>query len=90
MGTYKTERKIAAPAGMVFDAIAHVSKFKEIAPHITKVEMLSDVQKGIGSKFRETRMMKGRESSTVLECTEYDENRRVRHDVGYDIHNRIF
>ena len=92
MGSYKTERTIAAPVEMVFDAIAHVGKFKEVAPHIVKVEILSDIEKGVGSKFRETRVMKGRESSTVLECTEYEENKRVRFvsDEGGTIWDTVF
>jgi len=78
MPTRSTKRIIKAPVEKVFDAVAHIGKFKEIAPHITKVEILSAVQKGVGLKFRETRIMNGREASTDLECTEYVENERVR------------
>ena len=73
-----TQRHINAPVAKVFDAVAHIGKFKEIAPHISKVEILSDVEKGVGLKFRETRVMNGREAATVLDCTEYVENERVR------------
>lgn len=76
--TRSTTRIIKAPVEKVFDVVAHIGKFKEIAPHIVNVEILSDIDKGVGLKFRETRTMNGRESATDLECTEYIENDRVR------------
>jgi len=43
-----------------------------------KVEILSGVKWGAGTRFRETRLMKGKEVTTELEMTEYIENDRVR------------
>lgn len=85
-------KEIRAPIEMVFDAVAHVGTFKEVAPHILKVEMLSEVSKGVGAKFRETREMNGKQSSTVLECTQYQENHLVRFiaDEGGTIWDSLF
>ena len=42
------------------------------------MEFLSDRETGAGTRFRETRIMRGRESSTVLEVTEFVDDDRVR------------
>lgn len=71
-------RTIRAPADVVFSTVADIGQFSKAVPHIVKVEFLSDVRSGLGTRFRETRLMKGRESRTELEVTEYQPNRRVR------------
>lgn len=43
-----------------------------------KVKFLSDVKSGGGTRFLETRVMKGRESTTELEVTEFVESEHVR------------
>lgn len=40
--------------------------------------MLSDVTTGVGTRFRETREINGKEAATELEVTEYDENKHIR------------
>ena len=71
-------RRIDAPADVVFRTVAHVEQFSQAVPGILRVEFLSQAKSGVGARFRETRMMMGREASTVLEVTEYVENERVR------------
>ena len=71
-------RRIDAPADAVFRTVAHVEQFSQAVPHILRVEFLSEVKSGVGTRFRETRMMMGREASTELEVTEYVENERLR------------
>lgn len=71
-------RRIEAPADVVFRTVAHVEQFSQAVPGILRVEFLSEVKSGVGARFRETRMMMGREASTELEVTEYVENERVR------------
>ena len=78
MTTTIVTRKIKAPIEKVYKTVADISQFSEAIPHITKIEFLSDIKSGIGTKFRETRLMKGKESSTELEVTEYVENDRIR------------
>lgn len=81
-------RTINAPVDVVFKTVADISNFSKAIPHIVKVEMLSDVASGVGTRFRETRNMNGREASTELEVTEYEENDRVR--LVCDTHGTVW
>ncbi len=92
MPKIKIAKIIKAPIEKVFDGVAHVDNFKDAAPHIIKIEMLSETTHGIGTRFKETRIMNNRESSTILECTEYDKNNHVRFiaDQGGTIWDSIF
>ena len=71
-------RNIKAPIELVFKTVANISEFSKAIPHIVKVEYLSDIKSGVGARFRETRLMKGKETPTELEVTEYVKNDRVR------------
>lgn len=71
-------RTITAPVDVVFRTIADIREFSKVIPEITNVEFLSAQQIGVGTRFRETRLMKGREMHTVLDVTEYVENDRIR------------
>ena len=78
MANVTVTRSIDAPVDVVFRTVAHVELFSQAVPGILRVEFLSEVKSGVGARFRETRMMMGREASTELEVTEYVENERVR------------
>lgn len=78
MSRTRVRRTINAPVEKVFDTVAHIENFAEAIPHITNVEFLTESHRGTGTRFRETRVMKGREATTELEVTEYDENDKVR------------
>ena len=78
MGKTTATRLIKAPVDKVFKAISDVKTFEETNPNIVKIELLSDQSSGVGTKFRETRNMNGREATTELEFTEYAENEHVR------------
>ncbi len=81
-------RKIDAPADLVFETVADVEKFADVIPEIVRVEFLSGPRSGVGTRFRETRRMRGRESSTDLEVKEYEANRRIR--LVADSHGTIW
>ena len=81
-------RTIAAPIDLVFRTVAEIEHFSKAIPDIVKIEMLSDVNKGVGTRFRETRLMRGKEVSTELEVTEYVENERVR--IVTDTHGTVW
>ena len=81
-------RTIHAPVERVFDTIAHIENFSKAVPHIVKVEFLSETRAGVGTRFRETRIMRGKEASTELEVTEYVENDRVR--IVADTHGTLW
>lgn len=78
MTTTTSSITIAAPVEDVFDTVAHIDRFSEAVPSIREVEFLSEVRRGVGTRFREIREMNGREGSTVLEVIEYEQNERVR------------
>lgn len=85
-------RNIDAPAERVFDTVAHIENFSTAVPHITSVEFLGRQRRGVGTKFRETRVFRGRQATTELEVTEYVENERVRlvADEGGTIWDTVF
>ena len=71
-------RSIGASREEVFHTVADIDQFARAIPQITDVEILSDVDSGVGTRFRETREWKGRQMSTELEVTEYVDGERVR------------
>lgn len=81
-------RNIDAPVSTVFGTVADIDRFSQAVPEIVKVDILSDVKSGAGTRFRETRVMKGREATTELEVTEYVENERVR--IVADSHGTVW
>ena len=81
-------RTINAPADVVFRTVADINQYSKAIPHIVKVEFLSEKKSGIGTRFRETRLMKGKETSTELEVTEYVPNDHIR--LVSDTHGTIW
>lgn len=73
-----TTRVIGAPVENVFQTLARIENFSKAVPGITKVEFLTDKRYGVGTRFRETRLMQGKEASTELEVTELEENKLIR------------
>lgn len=69
---------INAPAESVFSMISDIEQFPFNFPAIERVEIISEVQHGLGVRFREYREMEGKEVETELEVTEYVENQHVR------------
>lgn len=63
---------------VVFATISDIRQLSKALPHVVKFEYLSVVNRGVGTQFRETRLMKGKEATTEVEITEYVENERVR------------
>ena len=92
MSSTKVTRLIDAPVDVVFRTVAQIENFSKAVPHIVNVEFVSDVRVGVGARFRETRLMMGREASTVLEVTEYVENERIRlvSDEGGTVWDSVF
>ena len=74
----KVSRKINAPINVVFNTVADIRNFSEALPHVVRYEFLSEQESGLGTRFRETRLMNGKEAMTELEVTEFVENEHVR------------
>jgi len=85
-------RTIDAPPDLVFKTISNISNYTKAVPDIVSIELLSDVETGVGTRFREIRTMKGREATTELEVTEFVENDRIRFlaDVGGTIWDTVY
>lgn len=85
-------RTVQAPLEKVFDAVAHIESFSKVVPDITNVEFLSESRTGVGTRFKETRIMGKREATTELEVTQYVPNERVRMvaDEGGTIWDTVF
>jgi carbon monoxide dehydrogenase subunit G len=88
----QTTRRIHAPVELVFRTLATIGEFSKAVPGIIKIEFLSDKKYGVGTRFRETRVMHGKEASTELEITELEENRHIRlvSNAGGAIWDTIF
>lgn len=71
-------RGMTAPPEVVFRAVTDVANLPRLDPDIVKIEFLSERRSGVGTRFRETRLMKGKEMVTELEITEWTEDRAVR------------
>ncbi|MDV6028883.1 MAG: SRPBCC family protein [Phycisphaera sp. RhM] len=71
MNSIIATRTIQAPLTVVFQTVSDVRNFRKAVPHITDVEFLSEQQHRVGTRFRETRLMKDREQSVELEVAEF-------------------
>lgn len=92
MGRIAVTRHVQAPVERVFDAVAHIDNFQKAVPEIVHVEFTSDVKKGAGTRFKETRRMGKREATVELEVKEYESNERVRivSDAGGTVWDTVF
>lgn len=71
-------KTIKAPVELVFRTISDIRNFSKAVPDIVDVEFISGSTYGVGTRFRETRMMYGKEATEELKVTELVENDRIR------------
>ncbi|HEY6854241.1 MAG TPA: SRPBCC family protein, partial [Gemmatimonadales bacterium] len=90
MPRWTVVKQIAAPVDVVFRTVADVAQFAKAVPNVVKVEFLSDGKTGPGTRFRETRLMKGKEQTTELEVIEYVANEHVRLVTPVDEHGFVW
>lgn len=84
----KVSRTIEAPVDVVFAAISEIESFPAIMSSVIAIEFLSEAKSGFGTRFRETRMVNGKEVVTELEVTEWDPGARIR--MVADSHGTIW
>lgn len=72
------EETIAAPVQRVFELFTDLAKAPEHIESITKVELLGKGPVGKGTRFRETRIMFGKEATEEMEVTAFDPPRSYR------------
>ncbi|MDA8016215.1 MAG: SRPBCC family protein [Thermoanaerobaculia bacterium] len=65
-------RTIAAPRNEVFARLSDFPKAAETISAITRIEMLTEGDVGVGTRFKETRKVFGREATEEMEVTRFD------------------
>ena len=70
----RVSKSINAPLERVFEVFADISKAQDRIDGITKIEMLSDITHGLGTRWRETRVMFGREATEEMEISVFQPN----------------
>ena len=71
MAGFKRSVVIARPVEEVFDFATNLDNAPLFLPGITKTELLTDGGLKPGAKFRETRLMGGKERTMVIEIVEH-------------------
>jgi hypothetical protein len=66
---------IDRPVEQVFDFATDINNSSLFLPNVTKIEMLTEGGARPGARFRETRLMKGREHSAIIEIIEHERPR---------------
>lgn len=66
-----TSVHIKAPPAVVFAALADIPGWADRIGAITRIDMLSEGPVGVGTRFRETRRMFGREATEEMEVAEF-------------------
>lgn len=69
--TFETRTTIARPPAEVFAVAIDVTRAHEWMPAIVKLEPVDEGPVRVGWRFKETRRMKGREMTAVIEVTEH-------------------
>ncbi len=76
MSEVQLKQQIQAPIETVFDRASDFPNAASTITSIVKVEMLSDGPVAVGSRFRETRVMFGREATEEMEVKTFERPRR--------------
>jgi uncharacterized membrane protein len=71
MSEIRFKKIVHAPIQHVFAAFSDFENAAERVKEIESVEMLTDGPVGVGTRFRETRLIFGREASEELEVTKF-------------------
>lgn len=66
-----------APPEQVFEAVADVERYGEWMPGFVSIEKLTDGDFGVGTEFRETRKVMGREGTEHFEVVGFEPGRRL-------------
>ncbi len=72
MASFKLTRRVEAPIDAVFDIFSDIPRADEMIEAIVKIEMLTDGPVGVGTRWRETRMMFKREATEEMWVTAFE------------------
>jgi hypothetical protein len=78
MATIEIARTIHAPTAFVFKTVADPGHFAQAISGVTKIEFLSSTKCGLGTRFRQSRVLNGKEMTLDFDVIDYAENERVR------------
>jgi uncharacterized protein YndB with AHSA1/START domain len=78
LAAIRIARTIQAPAAVVFKTVADPTQFAQAISGVTKLEFLSSTKRGLGTRFRQSRVLNGKEMTLDFDVTDYVENERVR------------
>ena len=76
MSGFEIKEWIARPPKEVFDFIIAPENAPKIASSIVSMVKLTEGHIGVGTRYRETRLMNGKENSTELAVVDYEPNQR--------------
>lgn len=80
MTTVTVETRVNASPDVVFEAVSDIQGMPRTNPDVVRVDFLTEQHQGVGTRFRETRRMGGKEQHFDLEVRGYDaEDRCVRY-----------
>jgi hypothetical protein len=71
-------QRIAAPAERVFAIASDLDGWPKAIPAITRIERLTEGPVGVGTRFKETRVMFGREATEEMTFTLFEPPHRYR------------
>lgn len=72
MASIHIQEHIQAPIDQVFARLTDFANAADVVGAITKVEMVSDGPAGLGTRFRETRVMFGQAATEEMEVVAFD------------------
>ncbi len=72
--TISVSQDISAPITKTFQLATQIPLWAEIVDDIIDVEMLTDSEIGVGTRFRETRKMFGKEATEEMEVIAFEPN----------------
>jgi len=72
MTQFSMSKRIESPADVVFDVATDLAHAAEHVRGIEKIELLTDGPVGVGTRWRETRRMMGREATETIEIVAFE------------------
>jgi len=84
MAQIKVEKQVRAPVQRVFAVATNLRDGARNIPSITALEVLTEGPVGLGTRFRETRKVFGREATEEMEITAFDPPRSM--SLGAESH----
>jgi len=73
--------QIASPKSDVFNTFSNLNDLADSVQAITKIELLTTGEIGVGTKFKESRVMFGKESDEVMEITHFSPHSHFREEA---------